>query len=50
LRRTNIAVEATNRPFVFYVVAGVLYMVLTFGLTASLRTGGWRSSAAHARG
>jgi His/Glu/Gln/Arg/opine family amino acid ABC transporter permease subunit len=50
LRRTNIAVEATNRPFAFYVVAGVLYMVLTFGLTASLRTGGWRSSAAHARG
>jgi His/Glu/Gln/Arg/opine family amino acid ABC transporter permease subunit len=50
MRRTNIAMEATNRPFAFYVAAGVLYMVLTFVLTACLRNGGRRSSAAYARG
>jgi His/Glu/Gln/Arg/opine family amino acid ABC transporter permease subunit len=50
MRRTNIAVEATNRPFAFYVAAALLYLILTFGLTAFLRSGGWRSSAAPARG
>jgi His/Glu/Gln/Arg/opine family amino acid ABC transporter permease subunit len=33
MRRTSFAVEGTNRPFFFYLVAGVLYFVLSYGMT-----------------
>jgi len=43
MRRTGFAVEATNRPFFFYLVAGVLYFLLSYGLTNA--TKGIRSKA-----
>lgn len=33
MRRTGFAVEGTNRPFFFYLVAGVLYFVLSYAMT-----------------
>ncbi|MFM0283155.1 ABC transporter permease subunit [Paraburkholderia sediminicola] len=33
MRRTGFAVEGTNRPFFFYLVAGVLYFVLSYVMT-----------------
>lgn len=35
MRRTGFAVEATNRPFFFYLVAGVLYFVISYALTST---------------
>jgi His/Glu/Gln/Arg/opine family amino acid ABC transporter permease subunit len=39
MRRAGFAAESTNRPFFFYLVAGVLYFALSFGITSVLRGG-----------
>ncbi|CAE6875854.1 Histidine transport system permease protein HisQ [Paraburkholderia nemoris] len=49
MRRTGFAVEATNRPFFFYLVAGVLYFVLSFALTNVFSTVRRRTSTALTR-
>jgi His/Glu/Gln/Arg/opine family amino acid ABC transporter permease subunit len=49
MRRTGFAVESTNRPFFFYLVAGVLYFVLSFGLTNVLQGVRRKTSVALAR-
>jgi His/Glu/Gln/Arg/opine family amino acid ABC transporter permease subunit len=49
MRRTGFAVEATNRPFFFYLVAGVLYFVLSFALTNVFSTVRRKTSTALAR-
>jgi His/Glu/Gln/Arg/opine family amino acid ABC transporter permease subunit len=38
MRRTGFAVEATNRPFFFYLIAGVLYFVLSYAMTNAFGT------------
>ncbi|SIO35310.1 amino acid ABC transporter membrane protein 1, PAAT family [Burkholderia sp. GAS332] len=49
MRRTGFAVEATNRPFFFYLVAGVLYFVLSFAMTNVFSTVRRKTSTALAR-
>jgi ABC-type arginine transport system permease subunit len=49
MRRTGFAVEATNRPFFFYLIAGVLYFVLSFALTNGFSTVRRKTSTALAR-
>jgi len=49
MRRTGFAVEATNRPFFFYLIAGVLYFVLSFALTNVFSTVRRKTSTALAR-
>jgi len=46
MRRTGFAVEGTNRPFFFYLVAGILYFLLSYALTSAF--GGWRQKTATA--
>lgn len=36
MRKTGFAVEATDRPFFFYLVAGLLYFVLSYALTSTV--------------
>lgn len=49
MRRTGFAVEATNRPFFFYLVAGVLYFVLSYAMTNAFGSVRRKTSAALAR-
>ncbi|MFK4445345.1 His/Glu/Gln/Arg/opine family amino acid ABC transporter permease subunit [Caballeronia udeis] len=49
MRRTGFAVEATNRPFFFYLVAGVVYFVLSYAMTNAFGSVRRRTSAALAR-
>ncbi|RQZ26997.1 ABC transporter permease subunit [Burkholderia sp. Bp9090] len=46
MRRTGFAVEATNRPFFFYLVAGVLYFVLSYAMTNAFASVRRHTSAA----
>ncbi|MFM0045622.1 ABC transporter permease subunit [Paraburkholderia sediminicola] len=49
MRRTGFAVEGTNRPFFFYLVAGVLYFVLSFAMTSAFGTARRKTATALAR-
>ncbi|RAR57140.1 amino acid ABC transporter membrane protein 1 (PAAT family) [Paraburkholderia unamae] len=49
MRRTGFAVEATNRPFFFYLIAGVLYFVLSYAMTNAFGTARRKTQTALAR-
>ncbi|SAL73255.1 polar amino acid ABC transporter inner membrane subunit [Caballeronia udeis] len=49
MRRTGFAVEATNRPFFFYLVAGVVYFVLSYAMTNAFSSVRRKTSAALTR-